>query len=156
MTTSQRTRTVSAKKRRADESGETLIEFALALVVFLMTILGTAQFGLIVWQYNMMSNLAQEGARWASVHGNGSSSPASATAVQTFVQARSLGMNPSVSTFSVDPNTKVCTTTATDPSAVGGGGGICVKVQKNFSPLTRIIPLGTLTLQATAQMIVAR
>jgi len=138
------------------ERGETLVEFALSLVVFLMTVLGTAQFGLIVWQYNMMSDLAQEGARWAAVHGMSSSAPASTAQVQTFVQGRALGLSPSVSTYTVDPNTKACTATATNPSALAGGVGTCVTVQKSFNPLTGIIPLGTLTLQSTAQMIVAR
>ena len=51
------------------ECGQALVEFAVASIVFLMTIFGTLQFGLMVWHYNMISNLAQEGARWASVRG---------------------------------------------------------------------------------------
>jgi len=147
---------LSHTRQLACDRGETLIEFSLALVVFLMTLLGTAEFGIAVWQYNMMSNLAQEGARWAAVHGMNSTAPASTADVQTFVQARSLALNPTVTTFGVDATTKACTATATNPSTLTGGGAICVTVQKTFYPLTQIIPLGPLTLQSTAQMIMSR
>jgi len=54
------------------ERGETLIEFALSLFVFLMLVVGTLEFGLLVWHYNMTADLAQEGARWAAMHGKNS------------------------------------------------------------------------------------
>ena len=53
-----------------DDRGENIIEFALASTVFFTTIFGIIIFGIGVWQYNMVSDLAQEGARWASVHGS--------------------------------------------------------------------------------------
>ena len=71
-----------------DDRGENLVEFALASTVFFMTLFGTIIFGIGVWQYNMVSDLAQEGARWASVHGSSSASPAGQAAVQTYVQSR--------------------------------------------------------------------
>jgi Flp pilus assembly protein TadG len=138
------------------ERGDTLVEFALTSFLFLMTFLGTVEFGLIVWQYNIVSDLAQEGARWASVRGSRGSSPASTADVQTFVRARSPGWLPVVTTFSADPVTKACTTTATAPSALDAGDGLCVTVVQSFAPLTRVIPLATLNLQSTAQMTIAR
>jgi len=75
--------------------------------------------------------------------------------VQSFVQGRSLGLNPTVTTYSIDTTTRACTATATAPSALGAGSGICVKAQTTFA-FTRIIPLPTLTLQSTAQMIITR
>ena len=140
-----------------NQRGETLIEFALSFTTFLMTLFGTFQFGIAVWQYNMMSNLAQEGARWASVRGAGSGAiAASESGVQSFVQSRSLGMNPSVDTFTVNAATRTCTTTHVNPSALNAGTGLCVHVQKTFAPLTRIVPAATMTFHSTAQMIVAR
>jgi Flp pilus assembly protein TadG len=138
------------------QRGQSLVEFALSLTLFLVTLLGIFEFGLAIWQYNIVSNLAQEGARWASVRGNGSGAMAASEAdVQTFVQARALGMSPNVETFSVNSTTKTCTTTHVDPSSVAAGFGVCVKVTNFFAPLTQIIPL-TATLTARAQMIVAR
>jgi Flp pilus assembly protein TadG len=117
---------------------------------------GLTQYGFLVWQYNMISNLAQEGVRWASVRGANSAAPASGAQVQTYVQSRTVGMNVTVTTTSVDPATKVCTTTAVNPSTLKRGSGVCVKVQTTFTPLTSFIPISSKTLQVTAQMIMAR
>jgi Flp pilus assembly protein TadG len=136
--------------------GETLVEFTLSFTLFLATILGIMQFGIGVWQYNMMSDLSQEGARWASVRGHSSgASAASEAAVQSFVQSRSLGMSPTVNVYSASAS-NVCSTTHVDPSTIAPGNGICVNVTKTFAPFTGIVPMSTLTLSATAQMIVSR
>ena len=58
------------RRRMGDDRGENLVEFALASTVFFMTLFGIIIFGIGVWRYNMVSDLAQEGARWASVHGS--------------------------------------------------------------------------------------
>jgi Flp pilus assembly protein TadG len=125
------------------ERGQALVEFALASVVFLMTIFGTLQFGLMVWHYNMISNLAQEGARWASVRGSTSTIVnATSSDVQTFVDSRSTG---------------ITVTATTAPSPVGTQGSIVtVQVQTTFAPLTGLIPMASLTLSSTAQMVVSR
>jgi hypothetical protein len=76
--------------------------------------------------------------------------------VSTFVNSRALGMTVTVTTYSADDTTKACTTTAIDPSTIYAGDGFCVKVAKTFTPFTRAVPMGNLTLQSTAQMIMAR
>jgi Flp pilus assembly protein TadG len=144
------------RSRWLDERGSELIEFALVSPLFLMMMFGLTQYGFLVWQYNMISNLAQEGVRWASVRGANSAAPASGAQVQTYVQSRTVGMNVTVTTTSVDPATKVCTTTAVNPSTLKRGSGVCVKVQTTFTPLTSFIPISSKTLQVTAQMIMAR
>ena len=141
---------------RSSARGETLVEYALALTLFLMTLFGITQFGLAVWQFNMISNLAQEGARWASVRGGGSASPASTADVQNYVRSRGVGISGlSVTTTVADINTRACTSPAIAPSAMGSGGGLCVRVQKMVA-FSRLIPAGPLRLESTAQMIMAR
>jgi Flp pilus assembly protein TadG len=139
------------------QRGETLVEFSLSLTVLLMTLLGTMEFGLAVFRYNIVSDLAQEGARYASVRGATSGGMKALEAdVQTFVTSRALGISSTTSVFSVDPSTKACNIgTHVDPRDLYAGDGLCVQVQHNFSPFTRIIPLGNLTLSSTAQMIVS-
>ena len=127
-----------------DERGGTLLEFAFAAIVFLMTIFGTLEFGIAVWRYNMVSDLAQEGARWASVHGINSLSPASAAEVQAFVQSRANGIQ------------SLTVTTTPAPSTLGGGQTVTVTVQTAYAPLTGLIPQTTKTLRSTAKMIMAR
>lgn len=130
--------------RLGSERGQTLIEFALGLVILVITLIGTAQFGVAIFRYNMVSDLAQEGARWAMVRGSGSGAmKASQADVQSFVQSRALGIN-------------VTVTTSVDPLTLAAGQPIEVRVRHQFALFTRIIPLGSITLQSTAQMIMAR
>jgi Flp pilus assembly protein TadG len=124
-----------------DARGQSLVEFALASFVFFATIFGTIEFGRGIWQYNMMSDLAQEGARWAAVHGTGSASPSDQTGIQNFVSSRS--------PFSV--------TVTAGPSPIGAAGSIIeVTVRSSFQPLTSLIPNSSIPLSSTATMIVQR
>jgi Flp pilus assembly protein TadG len=132
------------RRRARKDDGQSLVEFAFASVLFFMLVFGTIEFGLAIWQYNMVSDLAQEGARWASVRGSSSTIPASASDLQTFVQSRSPGFTVTV------------TATPADPSAAAPGGTISVRVQSSFSPVTALIPSTTLSLESTAKMIVSR
>jgi len=139
--------------------GETLEELALALMLFLMTLLATAELGLIVFQYNMMSDLAQEGVWRAGVCGKNKSASLSCD-VASYVQSRSLALNPTVNGYTVDATTNTCTTTAIDTAPLAtltARPGIYVNVSKAFGRLTRVVPLpASITLQSTAQMIIAR
>ena len=127
--------------------GETLIEFALALMLFLVTILGTMTFGLVVFRYNMLSDLAQEGARRASVCGVHSGLGSANCDVVAFVQARALGINVTSAGGSVIVTPPDYRTT------LDAGESVTVQVTHRINPLTRIIPVGTLTLSSSATMI---
>jgi Flp pilus assembly protein TadG len=133
------------RKSLRDDRGDALVEFAIASVLFFITIFGVIGFGLGVWRYNLVANLAQEGARWASVRGSSSSSPASAGDIQTFVTSRAIGMAVTVPT----PPTS-------NPSTLDAGDIVTVQVQTQFTPFTTIVPHTTLTLSSTAKMVMAR
>ena len=64
------------RRRMGDDRGANLVEFALASTIFFMTIFGVLGFGVAVWRYNMVADLAQEGARWAAVRGSSTAAPA--------------------------------------------------------------------------------
>ena len=131
------------------ERGQTLVEFALASAMFFTIIFGILQFGLAVWNYNMLSSLAQDGARWAAVRGEAATcgcTAATTTTVQDFVRGRTLGMNPGNVTVS---------TTWTDASH-DPGDTVQVQVDYTFSLFTRIVRTGSLTLHGVAQMKIAR
>jgi len=130
-----------------DDRGQTLLEFALASVVFFITVFGTIEFGLAIYRYNMLSDLAQEGARWAAVHGSTSTLTPAGTAanLQAFVQSRAPGF------------TVVATATPTaNPSGTSPGQIITVRVTSTFAPVTSFIPGATLNLESTARMTVFR
>lgn len=140
------------------EAGQSLVEFALASAMFFMTIFGILSFGIGIFRYNLVADLAQEGARWASVRGSGHDSSiaaASESHVGTYVTGRAVGVEVSTSVFTVDAS-KTCTTTHVHPSSLGEGSGFCVTVSTTFGPVTAFIPNTTLTLQSTAQMVMPR
>ena len=129
------------RRRMGDDRGENLIEYALTSTIFFMTLFGIVLFGIGVWRYNMVSDLAQEGARWASVHGSSSLSPAVQAGVQAYVQSRA--------PFNV--------TVTTTPTTVGSSGStVTVRVQHSFIPAVPFLPQTTLNLVSDAQMIVSR
>ncbi|MEO7193067.1 MAG: TadE/TadG family type IV pilus assembly protein [Vicinamibacterales bacterium] len=142
---------------RGDDGAE-LIEFALTAVILMVTILGTMEFGIAVWRYNMVSDLAQEGARWASVRGTTSVAPASAAAVGTYVQSRANGITVAVTTTTASGNggSGACTSTAVNPSALAAGAGICVRVQTSYGAISGLLPGGVLNMESTAKMVMAR
>ena len=133
------------RSSRHRERGESLIEFAFASVVFFLVVFGTLEFGHAIWQYNLVSDLAQEGARWASVRGSTSSSPASAADVQTFVRSRAYGLN-------------VTVTTAPVPSTMSGNGSniVAVTVQQNFAIAVPFLSANTIPMSSTARMVMSR
>lgn len=140
----RRSYSVGLRHAWEDDRGQSLVEFALASVVFFMTIFGILELGLAVSRYNMVADLAQEGARWASVRGTASSGgPSNQAAVQTFVQSRSSGLNPAVSI---------------SPSPIGAPGStITVTVTSAYSPMTGFIArTAQIPLSATATMVVSR
>ncbi len=54
-------------RRHASESGQTLVEFALVLVVFLMMTLGLLDGLRVIFYYSQIQEAARTGARWAAV-----------------------------------------------------------------------------------------
>jgi Flp pilus assembly protein TadG len=157
--TSQRSPAAQRQNKRvvslADENGAVLLEFALSSLLFFTVLFGILDFGQAIWRYNMAADLAQEGARWAAVRGVSSLTPASAADVQAYVQSRSPGITVTVTTTSVDAS-RQCTTTSVNPSSLHPGSGMCVSVEATYTRSSALIPIPSLTLRATAQMIMAR
>jgi Flp pilus assembly protein TadG len=90
------------------ERGEELVEFALGSTLLFMMIFLVIEGGIMVWRYNMLSNFAQEGARWAAVRGSKSATAFKTTGTKTNLTNYLQGKDPAVSvSFSpnVDSNT---------------------------------------------------
>ncbi len=130
------------RRRPGSQRGDSLLEFALMSAVFFMTIFGVTEFGRAIFDYNVVANAARDGARWAIVRGYTSSSPADEVAVKTYVRTRVYGMNANVTT-TWSPDNKP-------------GGVVSVTVSTNFTPLTSYIPIGTIAIRSTAQMVITR
>jgi len=104
--------TRSARRRSGlrSQRGEELVEFALGSTLLFMMIFLVIEGGILVWRYNMLSNLAQEGARWAAVRGSKSAGTFNTSGTKTSVTNYLQAKDPAVSvsfTPNVDSNTLV-------------------------------------------------
>lgn len=68
------------KSDRSSERGATLVEYAIALSVFLVSMFAVIEFGRALWTHNALADAARRGARYAALH-----SSAEATAVKNVV-----------------------------------------------------------------------
>ena len=66
---------------RRDARGQALVEFALAITVFVFLMMGVLDFGMAIYKYNGVSQAAREIARVASVHQGSNFSSAEISAV---------------------------------------------------------------------------
>jgi len=73
-------------RRRNRERGQTMVEFGMVVVVFMVIVLGIVEAGRAVWNYNTLSNAVREGTRYAMVHGANSGQPSGPAADDTKVR----------------------------------------------------------------------
>lgn len=55
-------------KSRNKQRGATLVEFSIAVTVFLMTMFAVLEFGRVLWTHNALTDAARKGARYAVLH----------------------------------------------------------------------------------------
>lgn len=78
--------------------GAASVELALTLPVFLLILFGVVETGHVVWMKAAIQSGAQQAARCSAI---GSSSCSTVSATQAYAAARSYGLNPSASVFTV-------------------------------------------------------
>ena len=132
-----------AERCRADR-GDALVEFALSSIVFFLLVFGTLEFGIAIWRYNVVANVAKEAVRRAAVCGSDTALSSSDCNIQSFVSGRSYGM------------TVTATTTPSDLSTLKSGDVVTVQVQSTVSLMSGLVPHRSMTLRSAAKMIAAR
>jgi TadE-like protein len=55
-------------RRHVNERGQSLVEFSMVIIVFLVILMGIVDFGMAIYKYNGVSQAARELARVTSVH----------------------------------------------------------------------------------------
>ena len=131
--------------------GQTLVEFALVLPVFLLVFMGIVDFGRAIYTYNTLSNSAREGARVAIVDQRVSGGVSAAAR-----RAADLSL-----TLSVDPATDV-DVVYTEPIANGAcpsraiGCIATVTVRDQYRAITPIISniIGPINLEASTALVI--
>lgn len=138
-------------RRRA--RGQSLVEFALILPIFLLMIMGVVDFGRAIYAYNAVSNAAREGARLLIVDQTQTAGVYLA-AQEAANQATALGIDPT------DVNQVQVTFPDPDGNCpvISVGCPATVRVQYQFNAITPIIGrvIGPITVGSTTQLLVER
>jgi Flp pilus assembly protein TadG len=109
------------KRRR--QRGQSLVEFAIVLPVFMFLLMGIVDFGRVVWAQNSLAAAAREAARFAIVHGSEAACPVGPLPTDGSVTA------PAASTSCPYPSpSKQAIRDAALGFAAAGGTGIVVSV----------------------------
>ncbi|HEV8376803.1 MAG TPA: TadE/TadG family type IV pilus assembly protein [Candidatus Polarisedimenticolia bacterium] len=106
------------KRFGADRSGQSMVEFALVVVMLLLLVVGICEFGRVWNLYQILANAAREGARLAALPTGFTNAGAVTTRVQGYLQ-----------TGNVDPNRATITIGA---AGVDGGTGTQVSVTVTY------------------------
>lgn len=127
------------------QRGATVVEFGLAFLIFFGLMYGILEFGRIVASYNILAGATREAARYATVHGSSSGSPASSDDIQTKVRNWAVGLDTSA----------VSVKTTWSP---GNAPGSTVKVTASYTaePFTGLIMHNGITLSSSSQMVISQ
>ena len=141
----------AARTSRGERSGQALVEFAIAFLVFVFIVFGLIDLGRVVYAHNALAEAAREGARYGSV------------------QARSANDLAGIESFTVDhvvgigdvTATAQCVKTGTSTTDCSQNDRIEVTAQASVGMLTPLVAqlmgamgLNPIDLSSTSQVLV--
>ena len=147
---------------RHPRRGQSLVEFALVLPIFILLLAGIADFGIGLYQYMTVINSARVGARFGTLNATNPS------AIVNAAQSAGIGSSATVtvSCWSVVGNGNVTTPTsapggagwgtcsASSPNPTTSGDTIAVTVTYNYSMILPLTFGHTIPMSSTVQMMV--
>jgi len=124
---------------KLSKKGQTLVEFAIIIPLFLLIIMFIFDIGRAVYYFSVLYNAVREGARVASV------GETNINTLQSLVRERAYGMDLPLGAITITPNPIISTSQLVTVRAVYG-----------FTPITplvaRFLPGGTLNVRAESSM----
>jgi Flp pilus assembly protein TadG len=144
------------------ERGSSMVEFALGASLLFMVVFGIIAMSLALYSYNVVSEAAREGTRYAIVRGMkchfSTACPASGTDIQNYVQSLGFpGINPSnltaITAWSAYPVGTLCAPSA---SCKNPGNQVKVTVSYQFPLVIPFVPSQTLSMSSTAEMVISQ
>ena len=125
--------------------GSTMVESALVTTVFLILLMGIADFGRMGFAYNSIAFAAHRAARWASMRGSTSGHAAALADVQADALANVAALD----------NTQLTVGVTWSPN---NNPGSTVQVQLKYNFKTLLIPISstTLTLKSTSAQVITQ
>jgi Flp pilus assembly protein TadG len=150
------------KRVRERERGNTLLEYAIVVIVLLMFLFGIIDFGRALYAYHFVANAAREGTRFAIVRGSSADCtgmagcPADNDSIQDYVQnmATGIGLNNASSiTAAIASETPAnsgltCTATPIQPGCIAQ-----VTVQYPFKFIFPFLPKATCRINSVSASI---
>jgi Flp pilus assembly protein TadG len=137
--------------RRSKSDGQALVEFSIAVTVFIVLLMGIADFGMAIYKYNAVSQAAREIARVTSVHPG---SPLGTDPLIAPVVANQQGLIPGLTapTFTcVDARGRAVSTLSPSRSCNYSTDSVQVTVTAAYGAITPLLRLlGTWTMQGTS------
>jgi Flp pilus assembly protein TadG len=112
------------------------------MVPWLLLTFGIVDGGRLLFEYNVVSNAAREGVRWAAVRGQASGRAASRNDIITYVQNLGLGLALNVDPQFVPDNKQ--------------GSTVRVTVTRTFAPAVALFTSAGIGLRSSSQMTIAR
>jgi len=136
------------------QRGASLPETAIVIGVVLACLFGIVDMARAVYTYSEVAELAREGARWAIVRGSQckviDNCNAGQSAIQTYLQGRSLGLTTagSIQVTANWPN-------ASCSPKNGPGCPVAITVTYPFKFMTGILPMAAFNMSSTSQMVIS-
>lgn len=129
--------------RESNDKGASMVELALMLPLLLLMLAGIADLGRAFHDYIIITNVAREGARYASLHADPSFAPATKQAAIDEAQASGITLTPSNVTLTLVP---------ADP-APGQAATAIITVTYRFNLIVgRIFGSSVITMQSGMRM----
>jgi Flp pilus assembly protein TadG len=135
---------VARSTSRRQQGAQSMVEFAMILLVTLTLIFGIIQASLALYAYSFVSYGARCGARYAMVRGSKSPSPATNSTVQSYVQGLA---------YPLDTSSLTVTTTWNPDN--NPGSTVTVQVTYIFRPIASFVWSTNITMSSKAQALIS-
>jgi Flp pilus assembly protein TadG len=127
--------------------GQTMVEFAMVVSVFLLLLFGIMQMALTIYNYNTVCSAAREAVRYAIVRSPTSANPATTAQIQQIAINTAVGLNTSQLTITVSWPADANLPSQSDAR---------VKVSYQYQLQIPFFAPVTMTLASTSQMLVSQ
>ena len=134
--------------RRKRQRGSALVESSLCFLGFIFLTVGLMEFSMAVYAFNFVTWVASDAARFASLHGNHSSAPASVADIRNYVRGQAVALV--LSRLSIDEDTSHIWQPNNHPGSI-----VQIKVTYSVHPLVGLLMRGDMTVSSTSKMVIA-
>lgn len=135
-------------QRRKRQRGSAIVESTLCFLGFIFLTVGLMEFSMAVYAFNFVTWVASDAARYASLHGNHSSAPASVADIKNYVRGQAVALV--LSRLSIDEDPTHIWQPNNHPGSI-----VQVKVIYDVHPLVGMLMRNNMNVTSTSKMVIA-